>query len=37
METGCKIITDNIYFENDKPYSDAVTQQNEREPSIVLG
>ena len=29
METGCK-------FENDKLYSNVITQQNEKEPGIIL-
>ena len=35
METGCKLGSPNK-FENDKLYSNAITQQNEREPGIVL-
>ena len=35
METQCKLgLPDK--FENDKLYSNAITQQNEREPGIVL-
>ena len=35
METGCKLGSPDK-FENDKIYSNAITQQNEREPGIVL-
>ena len=35
METGCKLGSPNK-FENDKLYSNAITQQNKREPGIVL-
>ena len=35
METGCKLGSPDK-FENDKLYSNAITQQNEREPGIVL-
>ena len=35
METGCKLGSPDK-FENDKLYSNATTQQNEREPGIVL-
>ena len=35
METGCKLGLPDM-FENDKLYSNAVTQQNEKEPGIVL-
>ena len=37
METGCKLASPDK-FENDKLYSNAMTQQNERErePGIVL-
>ena len=35
METGCKLGSPDK-FENDKVYSNAVTQQNERESGIVL-
>ena len=34
METGCKLYFDK--FENHKLYSNAITQQNERETGIVL-
>ena len=35
METGCKLGSP-VKLENDKLYSNAITQQNEREPGIVL-
>ena len=35
METGWKLGSPEK-FENDKLYSSAITQQNEREPGIVL-
>ena len=35
METGCKLGYPDK-FENDKLYSNAITQQNERESGIVL-
>ena len=35
METGCMLGSPDK-FENDKLYSNATTQQNEREPGIVL-
>ena len=35
VETGCKLGSPDK-FENDKLYSNAITQQNEREPGIVL-
>ena len=35
METGCKRGYPDK-FENDKLYSNAITQQNEKEPGIVL-
>ena len=35
METECKLGSP-AKFENDKLYSNAITQQNEREPGIVL-
>ena len=35
METECKLGSP-ATFENDKLYSNAITQQNEREPGIVL-
>ena len=33
METGCKL---GYKFEIDKLYSNAITQQNEKEPGIIL-
>ena len=35
MKTGCKLGSPDE-FENDMLYSNAITQQNEREPGIVL-
>ena len=35
METGCKLGSPDK-FGNDKLYSNAITQQNQREPGIVL-
>ena len=35
METGCKLGSPDK-FENDKLYSNAITQQNQREPGVVL-
>ena len=35
METECKLGSP-AKFENDKLYSNAITQQNEREPGTVL-
>ena len=35
METGCKLGSPNK-FENDKVYSNAITQQNERDPGIFF-
>ena len=35
METGCKLGSPDK-FKNDKLYSNAITQQNERESGIVL-
>ena len=35
METGCKLGFPDK-FENDKLYSNAITQQNERQPDIVF-
>ena len=36
METGCKLGSPDK-FENDKLYSNAITQQNQREPGIFFG
>ena len=35
METGYKLVSPDT-FGNDKLYSNAITQQNERDPGIVL-
>ena len=35
METGCKLGFPDK-FENDKLYSNAITQQNERQPDIAF-
>ena len=35
METGCKLGSPNK-FENGKLYSNAITQQNKKDPGIVL-
>ena len=35
METGCKLGSPDK-FKNDKPYSNTITQQIEKEPGIVL-
>ena len=35
METGCKLGSPDK-FENHKLYSNTITQQNEREPGVVL-